>query len=364
ELLAELRRLTGDESLSYDDLRQAHGPLACAVPRGRHPIDSTDLWLTALWNDGVLRRGDDLVREVFPDLARGHNAALLRTGDEPTHYHGILTKRPELDAELEEGIVYSATRLEALGSCPRRFFYRYILGVNVPDDPEWDPESWLTPLERGTLLHEVYESTLESARERGVDLDDVAFEEIAHEVFQGAVERMTHRVPPPSMAVHAAEVAALEEDLHAFVSLIRAERPDWIELELAFGPGADHEVAVEIGGRRVSIRGAIDRVDRLESGRLRVVDYKTGTSRQYRSTRPFHGGRRIQHILYMRAAESILGEEVEAMEYHFPTRRGENNRIRYGREALGLEREVLDKLFGIARDGHFITTEDQNDCRY
>lgn len=364
ELLAELRRLTGDESLSYDDLRHAHGPLACAVPRGRHPIDAVDLWLAALWNDGVLRRGDDLVREVYPDLARGHTAALLRAGDEPTHYHGILSRRPELDSELEEGIVYSATRLEALGSCPRRFFYRYVLDVKVPDDPEWDPESWLTALERGTLLHEVYESTLEAAKDRGLDPDDVAFEELAREILQGAVERMTHRVPPPSMAVHAAEVAALEEDLQVFVSLIRTERPDWMELELSFGPDADHEAAVEIGGRRVRIRGAIDRVDRLESGRLRVVDYKTGSHRQYRSTRPFHGGRRIQHILYMRAAESILGEEVESMEYHFPTRRGKNERIRYGREVLGMEAEVLDKLFGIARDGHFITTEDHNDCRY
>jgi len=363
ELLRELRRLTGDDSLSYDDLRHAHGPLVCAVPRGRHPLDGADVWLDALWDDGLLRRGDDLVRSAFPDLARGHTAARLRQGDAPTAYHGLVRPRPQLDPSSDAGIVYSATRLETLGTCPRRFFYRYVLHVLEPDDPEWDPEAWLTPLERGTLLHEVYESTMREARAQNIDPDDVAFAELARARLHDAVERTTYRVPPPSTVVHAAEIEALEQDVLAFVDLIRQQRPEWVELELEFGPGT-RDVAVEIGGYRVRLRGAIDRVDRVAPGRLRVVDYKTGSRTPYRPTRPFHGGRRIQHLLYTLAAERILGEPVEAMEYHFPTRRGENTVVRYDRATLARGAEVLDNLFQIARNGHFVTTEDTGDCRY
>lgn len=363
ELLSELRRLTGDDSLSYDDLRHAHGPLVCAVPSGRHPLDGADVWLDALWDDGLLRRADDLVRRAFPDLARGHIAALQKNGDGPTAYHGIVTPRPQLDPSHDSDVVYSATRLEALGTCPRRFFYRYVLEVDEPGDPAWDPESWLTPLERGTLLHEVYESTMKEARARGIDPDDVAFAELALALLHDAVERTTYRVPPPNTVVHAAEVEALEKDVHAFVVLIRQQRPEWVRLELEFRPGK-RDVTVEIGGHQVRLSGAIDRVDRVATGRLRVVDYKTGSHRQYHGKRPFHGGRRIQHLLYTLAAEQILGETVEAMEYHFPTRRGENKIVRYERATLARGAEVLDDLFQIARHGFFVTTEDANDCRY
>lgn len=363
ELLQQLRRSTGNDALSYDDLRAAHGPLACAVPRGQHPIDATDLWFGELWHDGTLRQGDDAVRAAFPDLARGYEAAQLRQGDQISAYHGILKPRPELDPAHSADTVFSATRLEALGTCPRRFFYQYVLEIRELDDPQWDPEIWLSPLQRGTLLHGVYEATLRDAREQKLGFDDAAFLDLALERLGDEVRRMTRHVPPPSSAVQQAEVATLELDVQSFVELIRRERPDWIELEYEFGPN-QQDVTVSVGGRAIRLRGAIDRVDRLESGGLRVVDYKTGGHRAYRATRPFNGGRRIQHVLYTHAARQLLGEEVAAMEYHFPTRRGENVMVRYEQDALGRGPEVLETLFEIARHGYFVTTEDANDCRY
>jgi ATP-dependent helicase/nuclease subunit B len=363
ELLQQLRRWTGDEALSYNDLRAVHGPLVCAVPRHENCLDATDVWLDALWNGRILRHGDDVVRAAFPHLARGYNANQQRRGPMVTAYHGVLTPHPELDPGRAAGTVFSATRLETLGACPRRYLYQYLLGIREPDDPQWDPEAWLTPLERGTLLHAVYETTLREAREKDLALDDVAFADLARARLDDEVERMTHRVPPPSPAVFRAEVEALVQDVRSFIELVRRQRPEWIELEYRFGPG-ERDVTITIGGRPVRLRGAIDRVDRVESGGLRVVDYKTGGARGYRVTRPFNGGRRIQHVLYTLAAEQLLGEEVEAMEYHFPTRRGQNEVIRYDKDALQQGAEALECLFAIARDGHFVTTEDTNDCRY
>jgi ATP-dependent helicase/nuclease subunit B len=363
ELLQQLRRWTGDDALSYNDLRAAHGPLVCAVPRQHHCLDTADIWLDALWNGRVLRRGDDVVRQSFPHLARGYEAARQRQGPEVSAYHGVIPPRPKLDPASDAGTIFSATRLEALGSCPRRYLYQYLLGIQEPDDPEWDPEAWLTARERGSLLHAVYEATLAEAREQELALDDVAFENLALARLEDEVEQMTHRVPPPSPVVLRAEVEALEQDVRSFVELIRRQRPDWIGLEYRFGPG-ERDVAVTIGGRPVRLRGAIDRVDRVGPGLLRVVDYKTGGTRGYRPTRPFNGGRRIQHLLYTLAAEHLLGERVEAMEYHFPTRRGQNEVVRYDEAALQRGAVVLETLFAIARSGHFTTTEDPGDCRF
>ena len=147
------------------------------------------------------------------------------------------------------------------------------------------------------------------------------------------------------------------------MQMIRAERPDWMAVELRFGPG-EREAEIPAGSGRIRLRGAIDRVDRLPGGGLRIVDYKTGSSSRFRAKKPFAGGRRIQHVLYTLAAEQLLGESVEVMEYHFPTRKGQTQRISYGNAALDRGAEVLDTLLAMASSGHFVTTEDHSDCRY
>ncbi|MFT7640993.1 MAG: ATP-dependent helicase/nuclease subunit B, partial [Pirellulaceae bacterium] len=51
----------------------------------------------------------------------------------------------------------SASRLETFGTCPRRFFFRYGLGINAPDQLVIDFDRWLTPMVFGTLIHSVFE---------------------------------------------------------------------------------------------------------------------------------------------------------------------------------------------------------------
>ena len=52
------------------------------------------------------------------------------------------------------------------------------------------------------------------------------------------------------------------------------------------------------------------------------------------------------------------------MEYHFPTRKGEMRTVSYRERELARGPEALEHLMGIAADGHFVTTEDSNDCRF
>lgn len=363
ELLQILRLRERDASLLFADLYSALGPLACTLPRNGRCLDGTDVWMDSLASEGHLRFGVPVVRAAFPGLDRGLAAQAARTGVQLTAYHGRITPRDGLDPRGDRGAVFSASRLETLGTCPRRYFYRYVLGADPPDDPEWDVERWLTAAERGALLHAVYEGTLRRARAQGHDIADAAFQDTAYTVLAEEAARIAERCPPPSDAIRLLEMEQLEQDVLCFVALMRDVEPDWRALELRFGPTLE-PVALLTPGGPVRVRGAIDRVDAAGPDRFRIVDYKTGRATDYQEREPFRGSRRIQHALYMAAAEQLLGGEVDSIEYSFPTRRGENHRVSYPRAALDAADQVLDGLLSIAAAGLFVATDDADDCRY
>src|SRR5690606_27849083 len=118
--------------------------------------------------DGVLLRGDEVVRAVYPALGRGIAAGAARAGAAPTAYHGVLAPRPSFDPR-NRAVPMSASRLQALGSCPHRYLILHVLGIRPPDDREAEPGRWLTPLVRGGVLHDVFERSLARAREKGAD---------------------------------------------------------------------------------------------------------------------------------------------------------------------------------------------------
>jgi ATP-dependent helicase/nuclease subunit B len=396
ELLQALRLRDGDPTLTYEDLRDRLGRLAAAVPgpaakgvpapapnggRGDGAVgdgagepdaavglvDAADVWLAALATpDGRLRDGRDAVRALYPGLDRGLVAADAAAGDQLTAYHGLIPADPGTDP-LAGDAVLSASRLETLGRCQLQYFYQYVLGARPVRDPEYDPERWLDALERGSLLHAVYERALGELPE-GVDYADDAFLDHALLVLDAEVRRTLDRLPAPNRVVQDGERAALEEDVRSFVAMVRGQRPRVIRTELAFGPDTDAEglVELEVGGAGpLRLRGRVDRLDALETGGLRVVDYKTGGRRGYHTTSPFDGGRRLQHFLYSLAVERLRpGERVDIAEYHFPTRRGENDVASFPRPILAPGHAVLATLLDMARRGRFLATENKDDCRY
>lgn len=356
ELLQVLRHREGSPALGYAELRRSLGAPACAVPRSGAPLDAADVWLAALAGDGRLRDGRQTVRAVYTGLDDGLTAAELRAGAALTVHHGAVSPR----AGASEPGAFSASRLEALGTCPRRYFYRYVLGVALVDDPEWDPESWLTPAERGSLLHRVYERTLREARAEGGEPPSPRFALRALEVLEDEAARAALRLPPPGEAVRAAELAELRRDVLAFVEMLGG-RPPWIHLEYRFGPGGRELTA---GSRGVALRGVIDRVDEAGTGRVRVIDYKTGRPDRHNPGDPHAGGRRVQHLVYALAARRLLEAEVEAVEFHFPTRAGRNETVRFPVPDPEAAEELLDRMAALAEEGPYLSTEDAGDCAY
>ena len=368
ELLQALRLRQGDRFLNFEHLEHHLGPSESRLPRPdlHTNLDEADVWLRALaTSDGRLRDGLDAVGRAYPRLGLGMAAANALDTDEATVHTGFLgTPSPPLSYQDLSGHAFSASRLSDLGACPRRFLLKHVLKAYPPDDPEFDPHCWLNPLERGSLLHKVYEETLRLARERALAPDDDDFLALALSVVDREGARKLWELPTPSRAVQEWEMAALRDDARSFVEMIRSDPPPWIELEMPFGMG-DDTTLVDAAGRLVSVRGFIDRLDD-HGTELHVVDYKTGGDYRYGGkSGVYNGGRRLQHLIYTLAASAIKGRPVARMEYHFPTRRGENRVRAFETDELTSGGGLVAALLDGGAAGRFPATDKAgDDCRF
>jgi ATP-dependent helicase/nuclease subunit B len=365
-LLQALRLQRRDPSPTFEELYRTLGDVSCAIPAPDRPaLDADDVWMAALEREGLLSEGIGAVRDAFPGLDRGLAAHHERATGMPGPHHGVVTPRPEqLDPRMRADLVLSASRLEDLGACPLRYLYRTVLRLRPPDDPELDPDRWLNPQQRGSLLHAVYEETLRVGKERGVTRSDTALEVLALDALRGALSRAREQIPSPGDGVVQREAAALEEDVRSFVRMVLEHGAPCVTLEMKFGLEGGDPLVLDLDGGELRLRGAIDRVDEDLHG-MRVIDYKTGVPRDYEDgTGTFNGGRRLQHAVYARAAERLLGGEDVAGEYHFPTRRGENEIKPFPAADLRPVGALLDRLLDVVAGGGFVPTETSDDCRF
>ena len=372
EMLQAHRLRNGNGSLVFDDMESAMGKAESRLPRPtvQGDVDASDVWLRALASeDRPLRNGLEAVGRSHPGLARGMEVDKALERAEASVHVGILGTgtAEETDATRPSyadpsARTYSASALQNLGTCPRRFLLRHIIRAKPPDDPEFDPGRWLDAKERGGLLHAVYESALSQARIKNLDPDDEDFMSLALDLVDEQGRTAERDIPSPSAEVRKWELEALRNDVRSFVDMIRGDPPRWLALEYRFGFD-DEEVEASTADGPIRVVGAIDRLDEQPDG-LRVVDYKTGTTFKYRGESAYDGGRRLQHVLYCQVASQRMGQPADRMEFHFPTRRGENTVKVYRQDDLRHGGDLIAVLLKGMSNGWFPATDDADDCRF
>jgi len=363
-LLDAHRLATGDPDASFESLEKALGPPVAPAPAGTVALDDQDVWLGAARRGGTLSLPQEAVREVFERLDRGMEARDQAARPRAGPFRGKVRARPEeLDPRLNPEVVLSARRLESLGACPLRYFYRYVLRVRPPEEVKREPDRWLDPLHRGNLLHQVFEEVMRDFPDGSQEDAEEAVLERGMEVLRRRAGELREERPAPSNAVYRRELAALGGDLRSFASAVAEDGAPWVALELAFGRDESDPVEIALPGGLIRLMGKIDRIDRLPGG-LRIVDYKTGGAYGFGPKEgPYNGGRRLQHVLYSEAVERLRDEEVERFEYHFPTPRGLNRVESFEREDLRQGLGLLERLMELAGAGNFLPTNEADDCR-
>ncbi len=376
-LLQAVRVLKPGEDWTYDRLVDELGEPVSVVPAERgHALSDAGWWLAGL------RKADatavTAVREGFPALARGTIAEAARDSDVFTAYDGLVPEAgPRLDPRVSAAAV-SPTSLEDLAKCPFRYFLQRGLGLDPIDDSEPNPDVWLDPRTRGSLLHDLYAAIMREIRDRHETPDPARHGPRLRELAGRVLAEHRALVPPPSDGVFDREAHEFLNDLDLFIKFEaedQGRRP--LGFEVAFGGATEGEllgrrepVTIDLGaGLRFKLRGRIDRIDQLADGSYDAVDYKTGSAFLPGGLEAtFAGGRQLQHALYALAAAELLREQDSAARvvgsYYFPTARGRRERQVRPASTQVQAAEVLRDLFDLLGAGAFAHTPSEEDCRF
>lgn len=385
-ILQAFRILSGKKDGTQGDLLNWLGPAASFAPTSADLcLDPNEWWLWRQFGPEPAACSEEVLRSAFPHLGRGIQASRMRAAREFGEFDGHVDQAGrDADPGSPTGPVLSASRLECLGACPLRYFFKYILEIESPEEIEVDPERWLDPLQTGSLLHEVFHDFLVEVGRRKLSPSIARDRGPLAKILDAAVVKYRAMTPPPSEQVFRRERANLERAAVYFLAGEERHSRDYepVCLEAAIGlpptsPGTlldvEDPVALTLpGGKTIRVRGRLDRVDRRRTEPLvfTVLDYKTGSTWKYDQERPFFRGRVVQHALYVSLAGRLLKTKVdpkavvERFQYFFPGARAHGERIEYAAEDLGDGQRVLLRLVQVASSGAFLPTNDAKDCRF
>ncbi len=231
---------------------------------------------------------------------------------------------PDLDREVTGRLflqnVMSVSRLESYAACPYRHFVEH--GLKPRRREDWDASRQ----EEGSFYHSAIEGiTRRLAAVPG--WPDLSREQVT-EVVSGEAARCFRDVFGPrgeeNPRVRAAGqkyIRVLNNTAWAFTRGARVSSFATAGAEIRFGYDSEDSLPAVVldleDGRRVLLRGIIDRIDRYEGDEgiyVRVIDYKSG-SRELEADQIFYG-MQLQLLLYLNAAASWQGGAEGAGAYY------------------------------------------------
>ncbi|HEX7704922.1 MAG TPA: PD-(D/E)XK nuclease family protein [Thermoanaerobaculia bacterium] len=378
DLLDVFRAATGNPSAKFKDLLTAttsEGFIADATPLGPR-----EWWLAQRF---VVGRADyePVLFSEYPWLRRGDEAERARESTQLTRWDGVVALEPQAIDPRLSGRILSASQIEKMASCPYGWFLRYVLKIEPIEELIRDPDRWLDPRHRGSLLHEVFERTMKVLCESGQRPALERHLELMATIADEELEQWRGIIPPPNEPAFERQRLDVLATCEAFLRLEEKAcsdaQPMFFELPFGFTEAEEHPagmiepLTIDLGGgRSVKLRGRIDRVDRLDSGGWTVWDYKTGSTFGFGGAWTFAGGRKVQHAIYARATEAILRERgidpapvIVSSGYSFPTVKGLGERHAKKVDGGSLV-TVLNQIFDVIGSGFFPHPEDDSECTY
>ena len=213
-------------------------------------------------------------------------------------------RRPAADAPAFHGFVgTSASRnwpvsaLETYLTCPFKFFAKHVLGLE--EEPE--DSDVMDPRQQGLFVHRVFEVFFDRWRRSGRGSITAATLDEAREQFATVVEEEVQHLPEAEAGLERTRLlgSPAAAGLGEAVLRMEAERPVPV-VERLLEHRLDGELQLETaeGPRTFAVRGKVDRIDLLEDGTFRLVDYKLGW--------PPPKSRALQLPIYGLAAEQCL----------------------------------------------------------
>ncbi len=266
--------------------------------RSRPGIDGDDKDVRGRWNE--------LYQLSVVSCQPSVLSSQLSDGFQPVRYRRAMSA---LDERNEAGLSpqsveqlfagplrTSVSQLETFATCPFKYFARYVLRLGER------PEAALAPVDVGKVHHAILEDFVRTMSNRGhgfAQLTDTELLDTLHE----SCARVSTRLPLSGALSDARSAYLLRRSASDLARVIRAQRkvsqssrsrPKAAELPFGFVKSGSLP-ALELstpGGRRVLLRGYIDRVDLVElSDELLgvVIDYKRRREKRLNLGEVYHG---------------------------------------------------------------------------
>lgn len=196
---------------------------------------------------------------------------------------------------------------------PYQFYLRHILRLEETGEvrPELDAPTF------GSLVHDALRDFGRSALRDTTEPAEI--ESFLRESLAGHIRTRFGTRPPAAVRVQAEHAAARL----AAAALVQAEqvRQGWRIAHVEWSPPASSPVRFGRDRHSIVLKGRIDRIDRHESGRFRVIDFKT-FAEAVPPERTHHVGRAdsrvwrdLQLPLYRHLAASVIGREAVEFAY-------------------------------------------------
>jgi ATP-dependent exoDNAse (exonuclease V) beta subunit len=206
---------------------------------------------------------------------------------------------------------WSPSRLEAIGACPQRFFFRHMLRVDELDEAMEGYE--IDRLEIGLGIHAVLRDVFAAVVEAGLPLrpeNETRAVDLALRTTRRAVETRTGRIVARMRHYPLLRETLLATWRDSLERLVRAEVTALCAGEATI-LGVEHAATttLHLGGRGdpVTVQGRFDRADARGRDAIVITDYKTGGSdlETHVDTAAMLKGSRLQMPVYVLMAEAL-----------------------------------------------------------
>lgn len=376
--------------LSRLEFSPAGNVVAFVADREQHPLTATEAFHREL-----LLEPDRVTRwqqlgEHFPRVQLAQQALVQQMDTDYTAYDGWV---PEAGADLLSSATthpMSPSRLEMLGTCPRKYFFARALGIAPPGQWNIDEHRWLSALEVGNLLHEMFEQFLRELQITEQIPDPSLHTKRLTELLEAKIAEHVQRVPVHNPEAFKRQHDELLDYCEIFLQkehqyALKRGAKTWI-MEASLGSfthrqqhatteiDSEEPIVVELSHeRKLHLCGRIDRIDRLGEAtapRHVIWDYKTGSDFGFDQANAIQQGRKLQPLLYTRmlaARFAQLGlnpDSIDGFGYFFPSPRCEGLRYEWTASELQAGDPVLESLLDLLSSGTFIATNNKTDCGY
>ena len=95
-----------------------------------------------------------------------------------------------------KNLVMSCSMIEMIARCPFAYFLKYLLLIYKPEEVEKDMTLWLSPAQRGTLLHEVFKLYAEQMCKENKSIGFDKQKKVVLDILGKTVQEFKEEIPP------------------------------------------------------------------------------------------------------------------------------------------------------------------------